>query len=172
MLFNSYDVFSFEKDYSLIHQNLSLNSHNPIKNPSSKLPIYLSLYLLGKPWSILGSLLFLQYMLMICLKLTYFFIYKWLLFTLPAHNVKGKNLNEKIIISLLITPYTQTESEIEEGTAKQPWLLYCYQLLLSMFCRIIILSWASTLQRKPSVLSNTPSWNRITGLDAKWRCLR
>ena len=63
------DVFSFEK--GLIHQNHSLNSHNPIKNPPSKIPLSLSLLSIWKNLIHLGSLLFLLYMLiMICLKLT------------------------------------------------------------------------------------------------------
>ena len=77
-------------------------------------------------------------------------MYKWLLFTLPAHDVKqiGWNSQQKVIITLLIASYPQTESEIKERTTKQPWFLDCHQLLLSMFCRIVILSWTSTLHRK------------------------
>ena len=43
------DVFSFEK--GLIHQNHTLNSHNPIKNAPSKIPFSLSLAFiyLGNP---------------------------------------------------------------------------------------------------------------------------
>ena len=53
------------------------------------------------------------------------------------------------MISLLITSYQQTESEIKEKkTTKLPWFLDCHQLLLSMFCRIVILSWTSALHRK------------------------
>ena len=55
---------------------------------------------------------------------------------------------QKIMISLLITNYPETESETEEKTMKQPWFLDCHQLFLSMFCRIVILSWTSTLHRK------------------------
>ena len=74
------------------------------------------------------------------------------------------------MISLLITSYPQNESEINEKTTKQPWFLDCHQLLLSMFYRIVF--WIEPLPctgRRPSVLSNTPSWNRIIGLVAKWR---
>ena len=74
------------------------------------------------------------------------------------------------MISLLITSNPQTESEIKKKTTKQPWFLDYHQLLLSIFCRIVF--WVEPLSctgRKPSVLSDTPSWNRITGLVAKWR---
>ena len=97
-------------------------------------------------------------------------MYKWLLFTLPAHNIKELwwKSQQKIMISLLITSYLKTESEIKEKTTKQPWFLDCQQLLLSMFCRIVF--WVETCTgRRPSVLSNTLSWNRITGLAAKWK---
>ena len=77
-------------------------------------------------------------------------MYKWLLFTLPAHNFKEirRKSQQKIMISLLITTYPQTESEIKEKTTKQPWFLDCHQLLLSMFCRTVILSWTSNLHKK------------------------
>ena len=55
---------------------------------------------------------------------------------------------QKVMITLLITSYPQTESEIKERTTKQPWFLDCHQLLLSMFCRIVILCWTSTLRKK------------------------
>ena len=110
---------------------------------------------------------------MICLKLTYYFYIQMLLFTLPVHDVKEFRWKsqQKIMISLLITNYPQTESEIKEKTTKQPWFLNCHQFLLSMFCRIVILSWTSTLQRnrRPSKLSNTSFWNRITGPVSKCR---
>ena len=99
-------------------------------------------------------------------------MYKWLLFTLPAHNFKEirRKSQQKIMISLLITSYRQIKSEIKEKTIRQPWFFDCYQLFLSMFCRIVF--WVEPLTctgRRPSVLSNTPSWNRITGLVAKSR---
>ena len=95
------------------------------------------------------------------------------MFTLPAHNFKEIRWKsqQKIIISLLITNYPQTESEIEEKTTKQPLFLDCHHLLLSMFYRILWF-WVEPLPctgRSPSVLWNTPSWNRITGLASKWR---
>ena len=74
------------------------------------------------------------------------------------------------MISLLITSYPQTETEIKEKTIKQPWFLDCHQLLLSMVCKIVF--WVEPLPctgKMSSVLSNTPSWNRITWLVAKWR---
>ena len=40
------DAFSFEN--GLIHQNHSLNSHNPIKSPPSKIPLSLSLLSIWK----------------------------------------------------------------------------------------------------------------------------
>ena len=94
------------------------------------------------------------------------------MFTLPVHNVKEVRWNplQKIMISFLVTSYLQTESEIKEKTTKQPWSLGCHQLLLSMFCRILF--WVEPLPctgRRPLVLSNTPSWIRITGLVAKWK---
>ena len=51
------------------------------------------------------------------------------------------------MISLLIASFLQTESEIEEKTTKQTWFLDYHQLFLSMFCRIVILSWASNLHK-------------------------
>ena len=77
-------------------------------------------------------------------------MYKWLLITLPAHIVKKIRWKsqQKIMISLLITSYPQTESEMKEKTTKQPWSLDWHQLLLSMFSRIVILRWTSTLHRK------------------------
>ena len=76
-------------------------------------------------------------------------MYKWLLLTLPTYDVKKirRKPQQKIMISLLITIYPQTESEIEEKTTKQPWFLDCHQLLLSLFCRIVILSWTSILHK-------------------------
>ena len=135
------DAFSFEK--GLIHQNHSLSSHNPIKKPpppGKLFPFPYPFYLFRKPWSILGCLLFLLYMLlMICLRLTYYFYIQMTLVYIKLG---------KFMISLLMTSYPQTESKIEEKTTKKPWFLDCHQLLLSMFCRIVILSWASTLHRK------------------------
>ena len=67
---------------------------------------------------------------------------------------------------LWITSYLQTESEIEEKTTKQLWFLDCYQ------CFIDLRFWVEPLcctRRSPSVLPNTPSWNRIAGLVSKWR---
>ena len=99
-------------------------------------------------------------------------MYKRLLFTLSVHNVKEIRwkAQQKIMISLLITSYPQTETEIKEKTIKQPWFLDCHQLLLSMVCKIVF--WVEPLPctgKMSSVLSNTPSWNRITWLVAKWR---
>ena len=99
-------------------------------------------------------------------------MYKRLLFTLSVHNVKEIRwkAQQRIMISLLITSYPQTETEIKEKTIKQPWFLDCHQLLLSMVCKIVF--WVEPLPctgKMSSVLSNTPSWNRITWLVAKWR---
>ena len=67
------DAFSFEN--GLIHQNHSLNSHNPIKSPPSKIPLSLSLLSIWK--TLINFKVFIVstiYMLiMICLKLTYSF---------------------------------------------------------------------------------------------------
>ena len=52
------------------------------------------------------------------------------------------------MISLLITSYPQTESKFKEKTIKQRWYIDFHQLLPSKFCRIVILCWTSTLQRK------------------------
>ena len=73
-----------------------------------------------------------------------------ILFTLPAYDVKEIRWKsqQKITISLLIRSYPHTESEIEEKTIKQRWYIDCHQFLPSMFCRIVILCWTSTLQRK------------------------
>ena len=73
-MFNVYIMMFFSFEKGLIHENHSSNSHNPIKHvPPAKFPIPYLFYLFGKPWLILGSLLFLM-LIMICLKLTFFFL--------------------------------------------------------------------------------------------------
>ena len=86
------------------------------------------------------------------------------------------------MISLLITSYLQTESEIKEKTTKQPWSWssvvainvfaeICFELNLypaqeegllyiiyKAFCILYI-----------GIFPNTPSWIRITRLVAKWK---
>ena len=108
---------------------------------------------------------------MICLKLTYSFINKWLLFTLPTPDVKEIRWKSQLknMMSLLIKSYPETESEIEEKTTKQPKFVDYHQLLLSMFSRILILSWTYTLHRKKVFCIVK---NRITGVVSKLRLPR
>ena len=52
-----------------------------------------------------------------------FFLYtndSCLLYQYSMSKKLGENLNKKIMISLLVTSYLQTESEIEEKTTRQP----------------------------------------------------
>ena len=166
------DVFSFEN--GLIHQNHFLNSHNRIKSPPSKIPLSRSLLSIWK--TLINFKVFIVFTIYVnndMFEADLFFLCKndsCLLYQHTISNKLGKNLNKKIWISLLITSYRQTKSEIKEKTIRQSWFLNCYQLLLSIFCRIVF--WVEPLPctgRRPSVLSNTPSWNRITGLVAKSR---
>ena len=160
------DVFSFE--IGLIHQKHSLNYHSLIKIPSSKIPLFLPLL------SIWKTLIHFRVFIVstIYINNDMFEADLFFLLTLPAQNVKEIRWKSqpKIMISLLITSYLETESEIKEKLTKQPWFLDCHQLLLSMFCRIAFcVGPLPCTGRRPSVLSNTPSWNRITGLVSKWR---
>ena len=90
------DLFSFEK--RLIHQNHYLNPHNPIKNPPTKFSFPYPFYVFGRPWSILESLLCLLHMLIICLKLTYYFYIQMALnyFQHTISKKSGKNLPKKL----------------------------------------------------------------------------
>ena len=126
------DVFSFE--IGLIHQKHSLNYHSLIKIPSSKIPLFLPLL------SIWKTLIHFRVFIVstIYINNDMFEADLFFLLTLPAQNVKEIRWKSqpKIMISLLITSYLETESEIKEKLTKQPWFLDCHQLLLSMFCRI------------------------------------
>ena len=88
------------------------------------------------------------------------------MFTLPAHDVKEIRWKsqQKNMMSLLIISSPQTESEIEE---KQPTLIFRLPSVVAIIflynCNFELNLW------RPYVLSNTPSWNRITGLVFKMK---
>ena len=142
------DLFSFEK--GLIHTNHSLIPRNPIINPPSKIPLCRSLLSIWK--TLIHFSVFIVSTIYVnndTFEDDLFFLYRndsCLLYQhMVSKKIRWKSQRKIIEIS---TNYPETESEIEEKTTKQPWFLDCHQLFLSMFCRIVILSWTSTLHRK------------------------
>ena len=98
LIFNIYthnDVFSFEK--SLINQNHSLNSHNPIKNTHSKIPLSLSLLSIWK--TLVHFRVFIVSTIYVIMIADLFFLCtndSCLLYQHTMSNKLGENLNKKL----------------------------------------------------------------------------
>ena len=92
------NFFSFEK--GLIHQNLSLTFHNPIKNSPSKIPLFLSLFFIWK--TLIHFRVFIVSTIYVnnnMFEADLFFLYTndfYLLYQHTMSNKLGENLNKKL----------------------------------------------------------------------------